>query len=131
MSAVIPKRMLMDIIERFIADPNRGISILLFCEAAGVPKTTFTDIFKNKTLELSEIVQRRVSRAYTAWANGEIAVMENRDRSRFIEYRRVAKPKMVKDNRIVFNNGQLQLKIGVKNRADYSMPDLNGQLKGK
>ena len=127
----IAKRDLMKIMERFLKDKDRGISIPMFAEAAGLHHTTLTDVFIHKEKPLSEYVQRRTSKAYQAFAAGELQVMANRDNTRFVQYRRVAKPALKRENRIVFNNGVLQLKIGITNKVNYDQPTLDDQLKGK
>jgi len=34
--------------------------------------------------------------AYTNWKNGEVSIMQNRDKTKFVQYRKEAKPKMAK-----------------------------------
>ena len=126
---VIPRARLLAIMKRFIADENRGISIDLFCEVAGINKTTFLDAFKDESTLMSEYVQRRVSKAYLSWLAGDIAVMQNRDKTRFTQYRREPKPRLARCQRLKVVDGKIQLDIGIKNRADYSTPTLDEQLK--
>ena len=127
----IAKRDLMVIMERFLKDENRGISVPMFAEAAGLGEATLRQVFLYKMLPLSEYVQRRTSKAYQAFAAGELQVMANRDNTRFVQYRKVAKPALKRENKIVFNNGMLQLKIGITNKVNYDQPTLDDQLKGK
>jgi hypothetical protein len=103
----------------FFADQNRGISIELFADLAGLSKKTMFDVFINQELPLSEYVQRRTSKAYTEWRNGEVAIMQNRNNSRFVQYRKEAKPKLVRGYGLQVVGGEIKLKLGVKNRADY------------
>lgn len=126
--AVLTKAELRRIIPRFIADKKRGISLENFCEIAGVGKTNLYEIFIYKNHELSEIVQRRLSKAYLHWRNGDIRVMVNRDNSKFPDYRKEPKPRLARGYGIELKDGRIQLKIGIRNRADYG-PTIDEQLR--
>ena len=78
-------------IKRFLADKDRGISIPMFAQLAGISRATLLDVFDYETEPMSETTQRRVNKAYMQWKAGMVKVMSNRDRSRFIEYRKEAK----------------------------------------
>jgi hypothetical protein len=102
----------------------------LFAELAGLTKKTLIDIFyRNHTM--TERSQVRLSKAYHAWKNGEIRVMQNRDRTRFVEYREEPKPAVVRSTKIVVDNGKLRLEISPKNPRDYSGKTLDEQLRGR
>lgn len=125
---VIPRTRLTAIMKRFIADQNRGISLDLFSELAGINVTTLVDVFRDESVPLSEYVQRRVSKAYMSWLAGDVAVMQNRNNTRFVAYRKEPKPRLARCQRLKVVNGKIQLDIGIKNRADYSAPTLDEQL---
>jgi len=131
MTPVIPKRELLVLIRRFVQDENRGISQDLFCELAGISKKMLFEVFVHGNWPMSETMQRRVSRAYQAWRAGEVAVMQNRDRTRFVQYRKTPKPRMARTRKIVFDGNGPRLVLGIRNRADYSDPDIDEQLGGK
>jgi hypothetical protein len=127
---ILSKTTLMRLMDRFYADKNRGISIVLFAELAGVSETTLDSVFRDKISPLTEYVQRRVSKAYLSWMQGEVAVMQNYDRSRFVQYRKEKKPMMRRSMAVTVINGQMKLKVGIKNRADYSEFDIDEKLRG-
>lgn len=116
----IPKRELLAIIKRFVKDKNRGISVLLFAELCGVTKRRLLDVFYYRTDVMTEYMQVRVSKGYLAWKNGEVAVMQNRDNTRFVQYRREPKPRMARTTGLQMVNGEIKIKVGISNRADYS-----------
>lgn len=128
---VIPRDRLTRIMKRFIADEHRGISIDLFCELAGINKSTLIDVFRDDRFPLSEYIQRRVSKAYMSWLAGDVAVMQNRDNTRFVTYRKEPKPRFSRCNRLKVVDGKIQLDIGIKNKSDYSTPTLDEQLERK
>lgn len=128
---VIHKKELHRIISNFINDDNRGISINLFCELAGISPNTFLDVFQRNVHPMTEYVQRKVSKAYQAWVNGEVAIMANRDHTRFVQYRKEPKPRLVRGVGLQVVDGQIRMKIGVRNKADYSNRNLDEQLRGK
>lgn len=128
-SNVLPKRELLRIIKRFIEDQNRGISVRLFAELCGVDREHLVDVFQHRIRPLSEYIQIRVSKGYTSWLKGEIAVMQNRDKTRFVEYRREPKPRLARKTGLHLVDGQIKIKVGVINRGDYSGQTLDEALK--
>lgn len=131
MMQVIPKAELLQLVKRFLADPNRAMSIDLFAELAGLSKNTIVNVFQNETHPMTEITQRRVSKAYKSVVNGEVIVMQNKDKTRFIQYRKKPQLRLVKSNRISLVNGNLKVQLGVVNRNDYSRQNLDEQLRRK
>ena len=126
---VLPRLELKRVIRKFVDDKDRGISLPLFCEIVGISVKHFRDVFVDETEPLTEYMQRRVNKAYYAWLNGEIAIMQNRDRTKFVQYRKEAKPVLERSQRIEFSAGQIKLKLGITNKYDYSDLTLDEQLK--
>ena len=126
---VLPKVELKRIIRKFIQDKDRGISLDLFCEICGISQARLRDVFLNEEEPLTEFMQRRVNKAYFAWLNGEIAIMQNRDRTKFVQYRKEAKPVLERTTGLQVVNGEIKLKLGITNKYDYSQPTLDEQLK--
>ena len=56
------------------------------------------------------------------------AIMQNRDNTKFVQYRREAKPRMARSTSLQMVNGEIKIKVGVINRGDYSAPTLDEQL---
>lgn len=125
---VIPKKELHHIMKQFLTDVNRGISVQLFAELCGLSDKTLQTTFIYDTTPLSEFVQRRVSKGYQSWLKGEVAVMQNIDKTRFVDYRKVAKPRFGRKYGLKVVNGQIKMDIGVRNKADYSFVTLDKQL---
>ena len=131
MIEVIPKAELLQLVKRFLADPNKAMSLDLFAELAGLSKNTIVNVFQNQTHPMTEITQRRVSKAYKSVVNGEVMVMQNRDKTRFVQYRKKPELRLVRSNRISLVNGNLKVQLGVVNRNDYSRQSLDEQLRRK
>jgi len=125
----IPKRELLRVIKRLIKDKNRGISVKLFAELCGVNKEHLLDVFFYRTHPLTEYIQIRVNKGYNSWLKGEVAVMQNRDNTRFVEYRREPKPLLARTTGLHLVNGEIKIKVGVANRGDYSGQTLDEALK--
>jgi len=130
LNPVIPKAELRQLLSRFFEDEDRGISLRLFAELAGLEKKTLIDIFY-RGMDMSQRSQIRLSKAYYAWKNGEVRIMQNRDRTKFVEYREQPKPVLVRSTGLVVDNGKIKLQIGVKNPRDYSGKTLDEQLRGR
>jgi AraC-like DNA-binding protein len=128
--AIHPKTELRRIIKRFLQDKNRGISIPLFAELAGLSTSHIRDVFLNESEPMTEYVQRRVSKAYQEWIKGEVAIMQNRDTSLFVQYRKEAKPILHKSSKLTLINGEIKINMGIKPKYDYSDLTLDEQLKG-
>lgn len=117
-------------IKRFHADKDRGISINLFCELAGMSMAHFLDVFVRDKEPLTEVVQIRVSKAYQQWKSGNVRVMQNKDRTRYVEYRKESKPPMMASMGLQVTSGGIKLKVGMVNRHDYSEITLDEALRG-
>lgn len=126
---VLPKTELRRIIKKFLLDKRRGISIELFADLCGVNASYLRDVFIYETENMGEHLQRRVSKGYMAWARGEVAVMQNKDRTRFVDYRREPKPLLTRSTGLKVVNGEIKISVGIKNRNDYSDLTLDEQLK--
>ena len=118
------KAELMTLIRRFVRNQDRGISIKLFCETAGLNKAHFMDIFWYRTVPLTEKMQIRVSKTYDAWRDGKLAIMQNRNRTKFVDYRQTPQPRILPTTQLQMINGQIKIKVGMKNIDDYSQPPI-------
>jgi len=125
----ITKRELMRQIRRFLKDQNRGISTKLFAELCGIDRSHLLDVFIYRVSPLTEYVQIRVSKGYTSWQNGEVAIMQNRDNTRFVAYRREPKPRLTPSTSLKMVNGEIKIKVGISNRGDYSGESLDESFK--
>ena len=130
MVKAMPKKELMRVMKRFIEDKERGISLKLFAEICGLHEDSLENVFIKEVYPMTEYVQIRVSKGYLAWKNGEIAVMQNRDKTRYVEYRKEKKPRLTRGFGVQFVNGEAKLNIGVKNLYDYGGFDIDEQLRG-
>ena len=126
---VIPKKQLLIEVKRFIKDKERGISLKLFAELCGIDKTHLLDVFFHRSHPLTEYIQIRVSKGYKAWKNGEVAVMQRQDKTRYVEYRRKPIPRVVNSAGLQVVNGAIKIRLGVRNLGDYSGENLDEQLK--
>ena len=126
-----PRSELKRIIKRFLKDKERGISIPLFADLAGLSVVHIRDVFINESEPMTEYVQRRVSKAYQEWIRGEVAIMQNRDRTLFVQYRKEAKPVLQKSSKLTLVNGEIKINMGIKPKYDYSDLTLDEQLKGR
>jgi hypothetical protein len=115
---------------RFIQDLDRGISLECFAEICGMCKDTLTKVFIQETRPLSEWVQIRVNRGYAEWKRGNIRTMRTNTGRLYGDYRKQPIPPLVEHTGLVFQDGSFKIKMGLKNRHDYSSPTLDEALKG-
>ena len=130
MESIIPKDELKRIIKAFVKDTKRGVSVELFCTLCGIEKSSLYKIFIAETQPMTERTQIRVSKAYTSWKNGEVAIMTALG-EKWLEYRKEPKPRMVRGFGLQVSPEGIKLKIGIKNRLDYSDYSFDEQLKGR
>jgi hypothetical protein len=130
-NTAIPKVELKRLMRRFILDKDRGISLKLFSNHAGLSEAHFYDVFKYLNEPLTEMMQIRVSKAYQEYCRGELAIMQNRDRSRFVQYRKEPKPQFEKTSQLQLIDGRIQIKLGIKPKYQYNEISLDEQLKGR
>lgn len=116
--------------KRFLADRNRGISMDMFADIAGVDLNTIKALFKYETRDVSEIFQIRISNALQAWENGEIAIMRGHGAMKYWEYRKQPKPRLVRNWGLKFTPDGFKMDLRVRNKADYGDPGLLEQMEG-
>ena len=126
---IYPKGELYRMMDRFHKDPKRVISWHFLAEMTGLSEGHLKDVFVNKKHPLTEMIQIRVSYAMRRIEAGEVQIMQNHDRTRFIQYNKENKPKIVRSNGLRVQNGQIRLKFGLKNANDYSDETFDEQLK--
>lgn len=124
----LTKRELMRQVRRFLKDQNRGISTKLFAELCGIDRSHLLDVFIYRVHPLTEYIQRRVDKGFKAWQRGEVAIMQNQDNTRFVAYRKEAKPRLARSTSLQMVNGAIKIKVGIINRGDYSADTLDEQL---
>jgi len=126
----LSKRELTKHMQRFYADKERGISINLFAELAGISHTHFYDVFIYGREPLTENVQKRVSKAYQQWKAGNVKIMKRKDNTRYVDYRKVSQPVYMPKMGLQVTSEGIKIKVGMTNRHDYSEISLDEALKG-
>ena len=126
----LSKRELTKHMQRFNADKERGISIALFAELAGISHGHFYDVFIYNTEPLTETVQRRVSKAYQQWKAGNVKVMKRIDNTRYVDYRKTSQPVFMPKMGLQVTSQGIKVKVGMVNRHDYSEITLDEALRG-
>ena len=126
----LSKRELTKHMQRFYADKERGISIALFSELAGISTGHFHDVFIYNREPLTENVQRRVSKAYQQWKAGNVKVMKRRDNTRYVDYRKESQPVFMPKMGLQVTSEGIKVKVGMVNRHDYSEISLDEALRG-
>ena len=126
----LSKRELTKHMQRFYADKERGISIALFAELAGISHGHFHDVFIYNHEPLTENVQRRVSKSYQQWKAGNVKVMKRHDNTRYVDYRKESQPVFMPKTWLQVTAEGIKVKVGMVNRHDYSEISLDEALRG-
>ena len=71
---------------RFAKDTNRAVSWDFFAEMTGISAQHLQDVFVTRKHPMTETTQIRVTRALEKLKRGDVTVMQNRDRTRFLLY---------------------------------------------
>jgi hypothetical protein len=114
--------------ERFWQDEDRTLSIQMFAEFCGLSPSLLYRVFHDKTLPMTEHTQICVSRALERMARGDVVMVYGRDQRRRLLYRQEPKPRVVKANTLTIKDGKIGLKVGLKNKSDYSDPTFEEEL---
>ena len=130
MSHLLSKKELIRQIKAFLSDHNRGISIALFAELCGLSDKTIKEVFIYERMPLTENVQIRVNKGYNQLKQGNVKIMQRPDRSRYVAYRRESQPVIEPSMGLKVTSEGIKLKIGPRNRHDYSELSLDDVLRG-
>lgn len=114
---------------RYMNDKHRIMSPAFFAELAGCSEDYLYKVFLYKTLALSETMQIRISAALKKMQNGDVRVMQNRDRTREVHYIRNPRPVMQKGYALDIANGNFSLRVKPINKGDYSEGSLMEKMK--
>lgn len=117
-------------VQRLRDDPEPPISYIMLCELAGVSKSQMDNVFVRNSAVMSEMVQIRLSRAFEKLANGEVLVVKHRNQTKEVRYQKEPKPRMRRSMGLTLENGQVKLKVGIRNRGDYTQPTFKDQMDG-
>ena len=126
----LPKAELKRQMKRFIADKDRGISLELFCQVAGISKVMFLEVFARERQPLTEYVQSRVNKAYIRWKAGQVKVMKRIDNTRYVAYRREPEVPLMPQMGLKMTSEGIKLRVGIVNRHDYSEMGLKESIRG-
>ena len=124
------KAELMRIMEKFLADKQRGISQKLFAELAGIGFSTLRHVFITKKEPLSEYVQMRVSKAYDHVLNGRVKVMSYMGKH-YVEYRKEPEPRLRRHTQLTLTPDGFKIQTGIRLKHDYSTITLDEQMRKK
>jgi len=114
--------------DRFWKDTDKTLSIAMFAELCGLSETLLKRVFYVKDLAMSEHTQICVSRALDRMTRGDVMMVFDRDRKRKLFHKPVPQPRMAKGMSLTVDGGRIGLKIGLKNKSDYSQPDFTEQM---
>lgn len=129
--SVYSKRELKLRMKRFMEDRNRGIGLEMFAQFAGVSKQTLSNYFVHEVNDIDPALQIRISRALQSWENGEVAVMLGPRGVKYLEYRKVARPRLARNWGLKATSEGFKLDLRVRNKADYGEMTLLEQMEGK
>ena len=129
MMTILPKAEIYRRMERFWKDPDKTLSITMFAELSGLSASLLRRVFYVKDLDMTEHTQICVSRALERMTRGDVMMVFNRDGTRKLLYRQEPKPRLAKSMSLKLDGGQIGLKVGVRNKSDYSSPSFDEQFR--
>lgn len=114
--------------ERFWKDPDKTLSIRMFAELCGLSETLLKRVFYVKDMAMSEHTQIAVSRALERMTRGDVMMVYDRNSRRSLFYRQEPRPRLAKSMNLTVRDGKIGLKVGVKNKSDYSYAGFDEQF---
>lgn len=131
MNDVLSKAEIYRRMARYLEEDTRVMSVKFLAELAGISERLIFGIFVGGTHPMSEETQVRMSRALKRLERGDVTVMRNRNHTKYLQYNRDPKPRMVRGYGLKLDGGKITLNLGVKNMADFSKPTLKEQMESK
>lgn len=126
---IMPKAEIYRQMDRFWKDRDKTLSIAMFAELCGLSESLLKRVFYVKDMDMSEHTQIAVSRALERMTRGDVMMVYDRDLKRKLFYKQKPEPRLTKSMSLTVDGGKIGLKIGVKNKSDYSQPDFTEQMK--
>jgi AraC-like DNA-binding protein len=117
--------------ERYLEEEDRIVSVKFLAELAGLSERLIFGIFVGGTHTMSEETQVRMSRALERLERGDVTVMRNRNRTKYLQYNNTPKPRIVRGYGLQLDGGKISLKIGLKNKANFSNLTFKEQMERK
>ena len=114
--------------ERFWKDQDKTLSIPMFAELSGLSVTLLNRVFYVKDMDMSEHTQIAVSRALERMTRGDVVMVYDKGNKRRLIYRQEPRPRLAKSMRLTNDGGKIALKVGIKNKSDYSKPGFDEQF---
>ena len=108
--------------KRYIADLNKQVPTELFAQQCGYSVSLLNKVFVQEYWECQPDLQQRASRLLRQIESGEFAVMRNKAGDRWMARRPEPKPKLKPAMQLVFTPTGIALKVGQRNKNDYSTP---------
>ena len=131
MNEVLSKAEIYRRMERYLEEEDRIMSVKFLAELAGLSERLIFGIFVGGTHTMSEESQVRMSRALQRLERGDVTVMRNRNRTKYLQYNQQPKPRVVRGYGLKLDGGKITLNIGLKNRADFSKRTFKEQMESK
>lgn len=128
MMKIMPKAEIYRQMDRFWKDTDKTLSIAMFAELCGLSESLLKRVFYVKDMDMSEHTQICVSRALERMTRGDVMMVYDRDRRRKLFYKQKPEPRLTKSMSLTVDNGKIGLKIGVKNKSDYSYAKFDEQF---
>ena len=131
MNEVLSKAEIYRRMERYLEEEDRIMSVKFLAELAGLSERLIFGIFVGGTHTMSEESQVRMSRALQRLERGDVTVMRNRNRTKYLQYNTTPKPRVVRGYGLKLDGGKITLNIGLKNKADFSNRTFKEQMESK
>lgn len=109
---------LFDLMDKFIKDSKRGISLEHFSELAGISYELFRKVFVSKELPMTARTQGAINRAWDLWDGGYVRIEQKGSQKR-IRLLDTPKPLLRRFYRVEIGQNGLKLHTGIRKRSDY------------
>jgi hypothetical protein len=128
MMTILSKAEIYRQMERFWKDQDKTLSIAMFAELSGLSASLLKRVFQVKDIPMSEHTQIAVSRALERMTRGDVVMVYDKGNKRRLIYRQEPRPRLAKSMNLTNDGGKIALKVGIKNKSDYSKPGFDEQF---
>lgn len=129
MDTVLTKQEIIRRLNTMRSNRKRGFTMIMFANFACIGYRHMEAITRDGDSTFTELTQRKLSKAILALENGEAGPRVDILGRKFLDYHPKAKPVLRRSIGLEITPEGFKMKVGIKNKYDFSKPRLDDALK--
>ena len=129
MDTVLTKQEIIRRLGTMRSNRKRGFTMRMFAEFACIGYRHMEAITRDGDSNFTELTQRKLSKALLALERGDAGPRIDILGRKFIDYHPKSKPVLRRSMGLEITSDGIKMKVGIKNKYDFSQPRLDDSLK--